>query len=69
MSRTQTQRKYKGFKLITYRRRNGRRGYDTYVFKGGEFVSTAMYYGLLKRDSIALAECACDSGDFGGGLL
>ena len=59
-----TEKTYKGFKLVTYKEKNG--GYTTYVFNGG-FESVAKYFGELKKHSTGIAESACDYNDFGGG--
>ena len=61
-----TERQYKGFKLITYKESRGR--YVTYVFDGG-LKAIAKYNYRLKRDSIELAQIACDYNEFAGGAL
>ena len=59
---TKYTRKYKGFKLVTYKNKNG--SFTTYIFNGGVKALNS-FTQQLKKHAIGIAESRIDHGEIG----
>ena len=59
---TKYTKKYKGFKLVTYKNKDG--SFTTYIFNGG-LKALNKFTQKLKKHAIGIAESRIDYGDIG----